>query len=120
MVRFRNQVKVLTKVKSLSPNHRIVIALYSPGGVVETGLPMCPPEKRARKLACGGSVGQFLQSGLTAKLAELRRRFLAIFGAMQPNFLCIPDCVAERVGFEADCKGQLKDLMRHGQRTKLM
>src|SRR6266849_585195 len=53
VVRFRNQVKVLTKVKSLSPNHRIVIALYSPGGVVETGLPMCPPEKRVRKLACG-------------------------------------------------------------------
>jgi hypothetical protein len=34
-----------------SPHHRFVIALHSPGGVAETGLRVCPPEKNARKLA---------------------------------------------------------------------
>src|ERR1700731_2689735 len=33
------------KVKLLSPHNRLVIALHSPGGTVETGLPVCPPEK---------------------------------------------------------------------------
>jgi hypothetical protein len=39
------------EVKELSPHHRFVIALHSPGGVAETGLRVCPPEKNARKLA---------------------------------------------------------------------
>ena len=39
------------KVKLLSPHNRLVIALHSPGGTVETGLRVCPPEKEARKLA---------------------------------------------------------------------
>jgi hypothetical protein len=34
-----------TEVKSGSPHHPFVIALHSPGQIVETGLPMCPPEK---------------------------------------------------------------------------
>jgi hypothetical protein len=47
------------KVKSLSPNHRFVIALHSPCGVVETGLPMCATEKKARNLASGAKRGAF-------------------------------------------------------------
>jgi hypothetical protein len=40
------------QVKSLSPNHRFVIALHSPGGGAdETGLPERPSEKKAGKLA---------------------------------------------------------------------
>ena len=39
------------EVKALSPHHRFVIALHSPGGVAETGLRVCPPEKNARKSA---------------------------------------------------------------------
>jgi len=39
------------EVKALSPHHRFVIALHSPGGVAETGLRVCPPEKNVRKLA---------------------------------------------------------------------
>jgi hypothetical protein len=39
------------KVKSLSPNHRFVIALCSLGGVDETVLPQYPAEKKAGKLA---------------------------------------------------------------------
>jgi len=65
-----------------------------------------PSREKGAKACLRGSVGQFLQSGLTAKLAELRR-FLAIFGAMQPNFLCIPDCVAERVGFYMEISAML-------------
>ena len=45
--------QVLTRLKSLSPNHRFMIALLSPDGVFETGLPMGPSEKRATKLAWG-------------------------------------------------------------------
>ena len=30
-----------------------VIVLHSPDGVAETGPCVCPPEKNARKLACG-------------------------------------------------------------------
>ncbi len=41
------------KVKSLSPNHRIVIALYSPGGVVENRTADVPSREMARKLVCG-------------------------------------------------------------------
>jgi hypothetical protein len=39
------------EVKPLSPHDRLVIALHSPGGVAETGLCVCPPEKNARNLA---------------------------------------------------------------------
>ena len=45
--------KLNEQVKTLSPSHRLVIALHSPDGVVKTGLPMCPPEKKARKLDWG-------------------------------------------------------------------
>ena len=42
------------KVKArTSPHHRFVIALHSPGGVVETGLLMCPSEKKAPNIASG-------------------------------------------------------------------
>ena len=34
-----------TKVKSLWPNARLLIASHSPNTLLETGLHMCPPEK---------------------------------------------------------------------------
>jgi len=37
--------------ETLSPHHRLVIALHSPGGVAGTGLCAWPPEKNARNLA---------------------------------------------------------------------
>jgi hypothetical protein len=49
------------KVKALSLSHRLVIALYSPDGIVKTGLPMCPPEKNA-KTCVGSKAGTLLQS----------------------------------------------------------
>jgi hypothetical protein len=38
------------RVKSRSPNDRFVIALHSPSGLSETGLPVCPPEKYPQSL----------------------------------------------------------------------
>jgi hypothetical protein len=52
-----------TKVKSCSPNHRFVIALHSPSGIDETGLPHCPSEKTARKLAGEVQPDIFFRSG---------------------------------------------------------
>ena len=39
-----------SKVKLLSPGHRLVIALHSPSAVPETGLRLWPPEKYGREL----------------------------------------------------------------------
>jgi hypothetical protein len=41
----------ISRSKPLSPNDRLVIALHSPDGVAETGLPLCPLEKKASKPA---------------------------------------------------------------------
>ena len=40
------------KVKSLSPNYRLVIALHSPSGIGKTGLRVCNAEKKALKPGC--------------------------------------------------------------------
>jgi hypothetical protein len=40
------------KVKTLSPAEDFMIAFHSPSGLVETGLFICLPEKKAIKLAC--------------------------------------------------------------------
>jgi len=42
-------------VEALSPNHRFVIVFDSPRGDVETGLRVCPPEKKAVSLAVASS-----------------------------------------------------------------
>jgi hypothetical protein len=47
------------KVKSLSPNYRLVIASHSPSGIGETGLRVCPAERKALKLGCGVKTGTF-------------------------------------------------------------
>ena len=44
-VRFRLRPNVLTKVNSLLPNTRFVIAFHSPDALPETGLRMYLPEK---------------------------------------------------------------------------
>src|SRR5580700_5891601 len=41
------------KVKSFARHDRFVIALHSPIGAAETGLPVCPSEKMAAKPAFG-------------------------------------------------------------------
>jgi len=41
------------KVKPFSPHHRLMIAWRSPDELIETGLHVCPPEKKAAKLTCG-------------------------------------------------------------------
>lgn len=46
--RFYRQASSAAKVKSLSPNRRLMIAVLSPDGLVETGLRERPPEKNAQ------------------------------------------------------------------------
>jgi hypothetical protein len=50
---------VLAEVKSLAPHDQVVIALHSPSGLVETGLRICPSEKKAATLAHRQKVGHF-------------------------------------------------------------
>jgi hypothetical protein len=73
------------EVKSLSLNHRFVIALHSPGGVNETGLPECPSEKKGRKACPRHATEHFLRSGLSARVTELRG-FPTILRGVQPGF----------------------------------
>jgi hypothetical protein len=76
------------QVKSLSPNHRLMIALLSPTGVDETGPPQCPSEKTSSKACRCGSVGHFSAADLREEVAELRR-FSAILRRMQPGFSAV-------------------------------
>src|SRR5438105_14951872 len=96
------------KVKSLSPHHRFVIALHSPDAVVETGLSLCPAQKNARKLAgFDWTLPPVLFAGKTCGIA-------AMFSDSCSNvarFLCNPDCVAERVGFESVIKRIFKHIL---------
>ncbi len=74
-----------------SPNDRFVIALHSPVGNLQTGLPVGPPEKRAAELAFWVQQGTFSKSGLGAKYAELRR-FAAIFRGKLQGFSAVETC----------------------------
>jgi hypothetical protein len=65
-----------------------VIALHSPDGLVETGLPMCPPEKKGAKAYLRAAAGYFLQSGLREQFAKLA--ISSDFAAIGASFLCVP------------------------------
>jgi hypothetical protein len=91
------------QVKALSPHRRFVIALHSPDRVTETGLRVSPLEKarsidaiRSRAVTFDGPLSPVRFKGKTCRIA-------AIFNDSCNNaalFLCTPDCVAEREGFE--------------------
>ena len=95
---YRSLVAALAETKSGSAPSIGNFALRSRMGFIETGLPLCPPEKKARKLAC--------KSGGTFSLVPIEgesRVIAAISSDSQRNaagFLCIPDCLAEGEGFE--------------------
>src|SRR2546429_4061507 len=91
------ETRSLLQVKSLSPNHRLLIALRSPDEVVETGLCMGPPEKNARKLAA-----EFDEAFSLVRFGGKTRGIAAIspnFGGNADEFLCNPDCMADGDGF---------------------
>jgi hypothetical protein len=71
-----------------SPNHRCVIALHSPDGGPQTGLPVRPLEKTAATLAFKVQSAVFSESGLNRKHAELRA-FSKIFGAKAQSFSAV-------------------------------
>ena len=54
------------KSRMLSPDHRFVIAMHSPDGVVETGLPVRRPEKVSVRAILQCPERHFLQSGSRA------------------------------------------------------
>ena len=74
-----------------SPKDRFVIALHSPVGNLQTGLPISPPEKRAAKRAFWVQQDTFSESGLSAKDAELRG-FSAIFRGKPQSFSAVETC----------------------------
>ena len=86
---------VLKRESHLSPDHRFVIALHSPDGVVETGLLNRPTEKKVTKPACNIE-GDILSSPVRWAIYCEIRALLAYFEARGADFLCTPDCVAER------------------------
>jgi hypothetical protein len=82
---------LLTEVKSHSQKDRFLIALHSPDGSRETGLPVSPPERRSAKLAFWVQQDTFSESGLSAKHAELRG-FSAIFRGKSQGFSAVETC----------------------------
>jgi hypothetical protein len=60
---------------------------------------MCPPEKsqKSGRTECGAVPS--LQSDLFWENREIRALFVYL-GPKRAEFLCSPDCVAEREGFE--------------------
>jgi hypothetical protein len=89
----------LPEVNSLGPNPQRLIALLSPGALLETGLRMCLPEKRQVIDLLRRRAVRSLQSGLSRNNREIRA-FSAYFGGRGADFLCSADCVAEQVRFE--------------------
>src|SRR5580698_3660783 len=77
------------KVKSQSLFARFVIALHSPSGLVETGLPFRPPEKMATNLGCGPSAGIF--SGPVPKRESQNCGVVGRCSGNAGKFLCNPD-----------------------------
>jgi hypothetical protein len=75
-----------------------VIALYSPCGVLETGLLMCPSEKKAHNIASGVRRDTFSSPVLQQNVPNCGH--LALFSEECRGFLCSSDCVAKGKEFE--------------------
>jgi hypothetical protein len=75
----QESLRLPTKVKWHSPNHRFVIALHSPDRLDETGPPQTPPEKKAGSLSIkyGGTISPVRfergSCGIAAISADSRR-----------------------------------------------
>src|ERR1017187_6562356 len=96
---FRARASSADKVKLLSPHDRFVIALHSPDRVVETGLLVCPPEKKGCKslpAAMSRTLSPVRFERKRCGIAPISRNFKSNPG----GFLCTSDCVAEGEGFE--------------------
>jgi hypothetical protein len=86
------------EVKSTSSRHRFLIALCSPESAAESGLLRCLPEKKPANSFTG--FGETLSPVRfhrdSCEILPISRNFQRSLG----GFLCVPDCVAERMGFE--------------------
>jgi hypothetical protein len=90
--------------------HRIADCLHWSTTHIEEPETMSSREKRT-KPCLRDSVGQFLRSGVSVRLAELRL-FSAILRATYLGFLFNPDCVAEGEGFEPPVPFQVQQFSR--------
>ncbi len=98
-MRYQGDSRRAHKVKWHSPRMRFVIALHSPSAVAETGLPTRSPEKLRRRSLHSGCGQPFSPVRFERKSSGNA----AVFSHSQSNaarILDIPDCVAERQGFE--------------------
>jgi hypothetical protein len=94
-----SEVMTASEVKSHSSIDRFLVVFHSPTGMAETGLLACRSEKTGRASRCNANTKDFLWSGLTMKTSELAG-ISRDFREKTSGFLCTPDCVAEREGFE--------------------
>jgi hypothetical protein len=77
-----------------------MIPIFGPAGSdgVETGLPMCPSEKKAPNIASGVQRDTFSSPVFQQNVPNCGH--FAPFSENVEGFLCITDCVAEQAGFE--------------------
>jgi hypothetical protein len=97
-VQGRGAINMALQVGLISEEMIVAVAMPSPDAVFETGLPMCPPERKERKLTC-----ERPRIVSPVRLESKICRIPAIFSysaGRAAGFLYCPDCVAERSGFE--------------------
>jgi hypothetical protein len=88
-----------TEVNSLCMNLRLLIAFHSLYALLETGLRVCPPEK-SRAVTLFNAEYSVLSSPVCRRRIAKYGHPSRILRKVEAGFLCSPDCVAERVGFE--------------------
>ena len=82
-----------------SPCIRHVIADDSPAHICERGLREARPEKKPKLNVSAAILVRSLQSALDANSAK-NGQVSRISAKRKADFLCSPDCMAEREGFE--------------------
>ena len=105
------------RVNPLSPNHRFVIALLSPIGVFETGLPRRSSEKRATKQAHGAE-WDILSSPVQGENPQNCADFSRFSGKYGEVSLRSRLCGGEE-GFEPSAQVRLAAVVALGGRSRL-
>jgi hypothetical protein len=89
-----------------------VVAKHSPDGVVETGLRLSLQRKRPQRLPTGfgGTLSPGRFAGKTWGIAAIS----SDFQRNATGFVCNPDCLAEREGFESAVKRTFNNIQSNG------
>ncbi len=102
------------KVKSLSPDDRLVIALHSPDRVAKLDCVSALRRKRPQTMSA-----EFGKPLSPVRLKDESRTLAAIssdFQGKASGFLCSADCMAEREGFESAVKRKFNNIQSNGRR----